>query len=189
MSDSLTHNRISVTELDSFQACAQQHHYKYIKKIKPRYGEPAMALVVGRAVANALEQRLMLGTSVEESIAGEIPFGRVRENAIRAAQGLPGWIWDVTHPVGEDRLEVDYRAGQLPSGTPSSWHHNILAVEDRESLEFNPMQIQMVGRPDFWYVKYAEESTPMNPIPVTPIGIVVVELKTSSATGAPTNLR
>jgi len=145
--------RFSVTELDQFQNCPMAHHLKYNEglRLKPEHEETSGPRATGSAIADALERGLLLGSRKEAILGAAENAGA--EYAIRHA---PEWIWEVERPVAEDKLEVIY-----PPVHGEDWW------EDKEG-------VQMVGKPDMWYLEQEGD---------LPIGVHVTEFKSGADTG------
>jgi hypothetical protein len=137
--------RISVTELDLYQNCPMSHHLKYNEGLKLK---PDFE----EPPSSARRTGIAIADSLERGLLlgsrkEALEQAESNDGAVYAIRKVPEWIWNVNRPVAEDKLEVVYHSAQT---------------------------VQMVGKPDLWYLEQEGD---------LPLGVHIVEFKSGADTG------
>jgi hypothetical protein len=122
-------NRVSVTELETFQRCEVLHDFKYTQRLRriEAAGGPVY-MQAGKLIAEALEYAFLVGTEGSRRTAARqfaldrVVAGELSDRCLKAINSVPNHIWQLSKPVSEDKLEVQYENGIELVGIPDLWY-------------------------------------------------------------------
>lgn len=153
------------TRASIYQQCPRHYYYRYKRRLSKEESTP-QALQIGRAVAKVLEMRFL---GVEDIDVGVVMEGVgcdpvYRDHVERCLSAVPPELYSEGNlSLTEDSLSVMYIKGE------DGWRVAYGEVGDSPAITY-------VGQPDLWYIERDDNGRG--------VGIHIVEVKTTSATGA-----